>query len=75
MKQKENSNKVTRPHKYRVSIYLGKDLYETLNGMARFLDLPMATMTKILLQTGVQIGNALDAKSTEDLKKYGKSKI
>jgi len=73
MKQKQNSNKVTRPHKYRVTIYLGKDLYKTLDGMARFLNMPMATITRILLQTGVEVGNALDKRTMEDLRQYGES--
>ena len=73
MKQKESSNKVTRPHKYRVTIYLGKDLYKTLSGMARFLNMPLATITKILLQTGVDVGNALDKHAMEEIKSYGES--
>lgn len=64
-----------KPHKYRVSVYLGKELYETLNGMANFMQLPLATATRILLETGVQVGTAIDKKNTKELRKYGKSKV
>lgn len=70
---KKHTNKVSKEHKYRVSLYLGKDLYNTLNGMARFMNIPLATATRILLETGVKLGSALDSKGTEDLRRYGKS--
>lgn len=69
MKQNKTSNKVTKPHKYRVSVYLGKDLFNKMNDMARFINLPISTLTRILLETGVNIGVALDAKTTQGLKK------
>lgn len=75
MKKNDTNNKVSKEHKYRVSLYLGKDLYNTLNGMAQFMNIPLATATRILLETGVKLGSALDAKGSEDLKKYGESKI
>lgn len=70
---KKSSSKTTKQHKYRVSIYLGKDLYDTLSAMANFMGLPLATATRIMLQTGVQIGNALDERAMKELRKYGKS--
>lgn len=72
---KTNSNKVTKPHKYRVSVYLGKELYATISGMADLMKIPVATATRILLETGVQLGKVYDKQGVEELTKYGKSKI
>lgn len=73
--QKNMTKKVKKEHKYRVSIYLGKELYEQIKLVAEFLGLPIATTTKILLQTGYQIGNAMEQKITQEALKNGKSKI
>lgn len=75
--QKETSkdtNKVSKPHKYRVSLYLGKELYETISGMAQFMNIPVATATRILLETGVHLANTIDKQSVQEVRNYGKSK-
>lgn len=72
---KNTNTKSIKPHKYRVNVYLGKDLYDTINGMAQFMGIPLATATRILLETGVNIGMSLDRKGIEGLREYGKSKV
>lgn len=53
---------MTQPkHKYRVSVYLGKELYEQIEDMANILGISISTMTKIILNTGFQIANTMDA--------------
>lgn len=47
-------------NKYRLTIYLGKKLYEKLSQISDMLGIPLSTTTKILLQTGLQIGEALE---------------
>lgn len=54
-------------HKYRVSIYLGKEMYEEFKDMADFFGISIATLTKMMLDNGVQF-----AKSVERGNKYGK---
>lgn len=71
---KNVTNKVSKQHKYRVSLYLGKELYETIYGVSQFLNLPVATTTRILLETGVHLANSLDKQSVNEVKKYGKGK-
>lgn len=45
-------------HRYRVSIYLGKETYEQVERLAIELGIPVATMTRIILDTGLQISKA-----------------
>lgn len=47
-------------NKYRLTIYLGKELYEKLSQVSGMLGIPLSTTTRILLQTGIQIGEALE---------------
>ena len=47
-------------NKYRLTIYLGKELYEKLTKLSNMIGIPLSTTTKILLQTGLQIGEALE---------------
>ena len=56
-------------HKYRVSVYLGKDLYNELEEMGNAVGLSVATMAKIILTTGKQVADSLDRK---DVMNYGK---
>lgn len=56
-------------HKYRVSIYLGKDLYEEIETMAQFMGIPVATATKILLSTGFELSKAMEQNFVKSLKK------
>lgn len=50
----------TKPHKYRVSVYLGKELFDDLNGIANFLGIPLASLCKILLQTGKEFADSME---------------
>lgn len=56
-------------HKYRVSIYLGKELYEEIETMAQFMGIPVATATKILLSTGFELSKAVEQNFVKSLKK------
>lgn len=47
-------------HKYRVSVYLGKELYSQIEQMAKALSIPVATATKILLSTGFELSKTLE---------------
>ena len=47
-------------NKYRLTIYLGKELYEKLSQVSEMLGIPLSTTTRILLETGIQIGEALE---------------
>lgn len=56
-------------HKYRVSVYLGKDLYEKIETMAKFMGIPVATCTKILLSTGFEMASAMEQSFVKSLEK------
>lgn len=47
-------------HRYRVSLYLGKETYEQIDQLAQFLGLPIATMARVILDTGLQISKELE---------------
>lgn len=47
-------------HRYRVSIYLGKEAYEQVAELASMVSLPISTMTRVILETGLQISKALE---------------
>ena len=47
-------------HRYRVTIYLGKENYEKIEDLAQFLGLPVATMTRVILETGLNLSAALE---------------
>lgn len=47
-------------HRYRVSVYLGKETYEQIEQLAQFLGLPVSTMTRVILETGLQISKTLE---------------
>lgn len=57
-------------HKYRVSLYLGKDLYERFEQEAQFMGISVATFTKIILTTGYEFAKGLESEMIE--KKGGK---
>ena len=52
-------------HKYRVSIYLGKELYTQLEQMANIMGVSVATITKIVLNTGYEFARTMDKKLQE----------
>jgi hypothetical protein len=47
-------------HKYRVQVYLGKELYERLEEMAKFMGVPISTATKLILNTGFEFGTMME---------------
>lgn len=47
-------------HKYRVSVYLGKDMYTRFEAEAKALGVSVATMTRIILETGFQVAKNLE---------------
>ena len=47
-------------NKYRITIYLGKENFEKLSQISEMLGIPLSTTTRILLETGMQIGEALE---------------
>ena len=49
-------------HKYRVQVYLGKELYEKLEELSKFMGIPVATVAKLLLKTGFELSNAIERK-------------
>lgn len=55
-------------HKYRVSIYLGKELYEELQKSAEIMGISVATLAKILLNTGNELSKTLERKVSDGLK-------
>ena len=49
-------------HKYRVQVYLGKELYEKLEELSNFMGIPVATVAKLLLKTGFELSSAIERK-------------
>lgn len=47
-------------HKYRVQVYLGKELYERLEEIAKFMGVPISTATKLILNTGFEFGTMME---------------
>ena len=55
-------------HRYRVSVYLGKENYEKLEALAIGLNLPVSSMTRVLIETGFQIARAIEKGDQENAK-------
>lgn len=47
-------------HKYRASVYLGKELHKTLTEMAKELNISISTLIKILIDTGFQFATGIE---------------
>lgn len=47
-------------HKYRVNVYLGKEVYEELDQDANLMGISIATLTKILITTGYQFAKGVE---------------
>lgn len=47
-------------HKYRVSVYLGKEMYARFEEEAEAMGVSIATFTRILLETGYQFAKGLE---------------
>lgn len=57
-------------NKYRVSIYLGKENYETLEPIAELFGMNVAQLTRVIFDTGLQLVKATEKELLTD----GKSK-
>ena len=53
-------------HRYRVSIYLGKETYTQVEELAKMLALPVSTMTRVILETGLQIAKEIEKGEKEN---------
>lgn len=49
-------------HKYRISLYLGKELFERLEEDSKITGIPIATLAKIMLLTGYQFTETIERK-------------
>lgn len=47
-------------HDYRVSIYLGKNLYNEIKERAQEMGLSISQLLKLLISTGLEFGKALE---------------
>lgn len=47
-------------HKYRVSVYLGKDIYTELEKQAFVFGISVASLTKLLIETGFAFGKTME---------------
>ena len=48
-------------HKYRVNVYVGKEVYKELEQDAEFMGVSIATLTKILITTGYQFAKGVES--------------
>lgn len=54
-------------HKYRVSVYLGKELYTKFEAMAKVFGISVASLTKLMLDNGVAFAEQMERQA----KAYG----
>ena len=57
----------TKKQNYRISIYLGKELWEELASIAKALGLPISTAAKIIMKTGFDLSKVLNNKFFQGL--------
>lgn len=53
-------------HKYRVSLYLGKENYQKLEVIASALMIPVSTLCKIIFATGMELSSQFEKKGGVD---------
>ena len=53
-------------HRYRVNVYLGKETYTQIEDLAKMVNLPVSTMTRVILETGLQISKQLEKGANEN---------
>lgn len=58
---------------YKVNIYLGKELYETIEILSQFFGVSVPQMAKILLNTGVEFSKAIDSQAIKAIKEVRQS--
>lgn len=49
-------------HKYRVSVYLGKEIYTRLEEQSKVFGISIATLTKLLIETGFTFADTMEKK-------------
>lgn len=47
-------------HKYSVSVYLGKENYQMFDTVAKTLKMPIATLVRLMIDTGIQFSKLMD---------------
>ena len=50
---------MAKEHKYRVSVYLGKENYELLCKMANLMNMPLSTLTRVMIDTGIMLSQIM----------------
>lgn len=45
---------------YKITIYLGKELHEKLKSISEALGIPLATTTKLILKTGMELSQIIE---------------
>ena len=53
-------------HRYRVNVYLGKEAYDQMKDLADVVGLPVATMTRVIIETGLQIARQVEKGEKDD---------
>ena len=53
---------MTPNHKYRVSVYLGKEMFNELDQLAKLMGVSVATITRVLISTGYEISKQIEQK-------------
>lgn len=46
-------------HKYRVNVYLGKATFEKLDELAKALQMPLATIVRLMIDNGISVAERL----------------
>lgn len=49
-------------HKYRVNVYLGKELYTKMDNLSKDIGVPLASMLKMLINLGVDFADNMGGK-------------
>mgnify|MGYP006348438809 CR=1 FL=1 len=57
---------------YKVQVYLGKEIYEKMERMAKFMGVPIATMTRIIINTGFELSSAMESNLIKGLQNVDK---
>lgn len=52
-------------HKYRVSVYLGKQNHEKLSSMAKAFGMPLSALVRVLLDNGMALADAMEKQETK----------
>lgn len=53
---------------YRITLYLGKEIYENLTDLANMMGMKTGQLAKVIFTTGYALSQAIEKKSNETLK-------